>query len=150
MKQGAHLLRLPTAFRAMRFPQTLQPLRPRGGATAIFGSVSIPPLPCPPHLPEAGLTSCSAMRMAFSWMVSPSARGLLGVWMRFTSLCSHSSRRRRMFFSSERYVLATVSSLSSAGQTHTQQQLKHPQAPLGNICPKQDLLGSPKLSTALC
>lgn len=54
------------------------------------------------------------MRRVFSWMLSPSARVLLGDWMRLTSRCSHSSRRRRMFLSSERYVLATVSSLSSA------------------------------------
>ena len=54
---------------------------------------------------------------------SPSARVLLGDWMRLTSLCSHSSRRRRMFWSSERYVLATVSSLSSANWDKPKEQL---------------------------
>lgn len=93
----------------------------------------------PPWL-SAALTSCSAMRRVFSWMLSPSARVLLGDWMRLTSRCSHSSRRRRMFLSSERYVLATVSSLSSA---------HHRQSKRAALSPARFLPGAPEPCAAL-
>lgn len=70
-----------------------------------------------------GLTSCSAILNALSCRASLSVLELAGVWIRLTSLCSHSSRCSRIFFSSEMYILATVSSLSSVNAQA--QTIKH-------------------------
>lgn len=155
MKQGAHLERFPATFCAARSPSTLRSHAP---TTHTFTPEKLklflahaedqqPPPPSPPLLTAAGLTSCSAMRIVFSWIVSPSARALLGDWIRLTSLCSHSSRRRRIFLSSERYVLATVSSLSSASHRQTKTGAQTTPA---SICPKWDLLEAPESSAASC
>lgn len=71
-----------------------------------------------------GLTSCSAILNALSCQASLLVQELAGVWIRLTSLCSHSSRRSRIFFSSEMYILATVSSLSSVN-AQAQKTIKH-------------------------
>ena len=70
------------------------------------------------------LTSCSAILNALSCRVSLSVLELAGDWIRWISRCSHSSRRSRIFFSSEMYILATVSSLSSVN-AQAQKVIKH-------------------------
>lgn len=155
MKQGAHLERFPATFCVARSPSTLRSHAPTAHTFTpeklklflAHAEDQQPPPPSPPLLTAAGLTSCSAMRIVFSWIVSPSARALLGDWIRLTSLCSHSSRRRRIFLSSERYVLATVSSLSSASHRQTKTGAQTTPA---SICPRWDLLEVPEPSAASC
>lgn len=155
MKQGAHLERFPATFCVARSPSTLRSHAPTAHTFTpeklklflAHAEDQQPPPPSPSLLTAAGLTSCSAMRIVFSWIVSPSARALLGDWIRLTSLCSHSSRRRRIFLSSERYVLATVSSLSSASHRQTKTGAQTTPA---SICPRWDLLEVPEPSAASC
>lgn len=66
------------------------------------------------------LTSCSAILNATSCLASLSVLELAEDWICLSSLCSHSSRRSRIFFSSEMYTFAKVSSLSSV---NTQAQI---------------------------